>query len=145
MPFYGSSNARPESGDDPRPHDASKHALRRPTPKPLLLEPGCTSGTGLLSLPLCEEKASPLLLLPLHRQMARKKKGRPHHPLTHGGRPKKDGPLEELPTPARKRSWQSGRKGQGGEGFSEGYGGSGGAGTGPVGPERKSDRPPKSG
>jgi hypothetical protein len=51
--------------------------------------------------------------------------------------------LEDVPKPARKRSWHQTRMGQGGEGFSEGYGGSGGVGTGPAGPERKSDRAPK--
>jgi hypothetical protein len=74
--------------------------------------------------------------------MARKSKskGRPHRPLTQGGRPQRDAPLENLPERARNRSWQPGRKGQGGEGFSEGYGGSGGSGTGPSGPDRSSNR-----
>ena len=54
--------------------------------------------------------------------MARKRKGRLHHSPLHGGRPKKDAPLQDLPDRPRNRSWEPGRKGQGGEGFSEGYG-----------------------
>ena len=72
--------------------------------------------------------------------MARKRKGRPHHPAVQGGRAKSDAPLEELPERAPNRSWQPGRKGQGGEGFSQGYGGSGGFGTGPSGPDPEKGR-----
>jgi hypothetical protein len=67
--------------------------------------------------------------------MARKRKGRPHHSPLHGGRPKKDAPVEDLPPRTSNRSWHPGRQGQGGEGFSEGYGGSGGYGTGASGPD----------
>lgn len=72
--------------------------------------------------------------------MARKSKGRPHHSLLHGGRPKKDASVEDLPERTSNRSWHPGRKGQGGEGFSEGYGGSGGSGTGASGPDLQNDR-----
>ncbi len=69
-----------------------------------------------------------------------RKSGKRLHPYPQGGRPDDDAEPEDLPAPAKNRSWEPGRKGQGGEGLSHGYGGSGGDGTGPSGPEDKQKR-----
>ena len=69
--------------------------------------------------------------------------GHRHFPQRQGGKPIPDAPLEDLPVPAKNKSWQPDQPGQGGEGLSEGYGGSAGLGTGPSGPEE--DGPPRIG
>jgi hypothetical protein len=65
----------------------------------------------------------------------KKPKGRRHFPYPQGGKPVPRAREEELPEPARGKSWLPENAGHGGEGLSEGYGGAGGRGTGPSGPE----------